>query len=338
MKRVGYLFDAVCSFENLLLASRRSQLAKRFRGEVLRFNHHREDHLLEIQRQLREGSYRPGPHRHFEIFEPKRRWISAAPYRDRVVHHALCNVVAPVFERGFIFDSWANRAGKGTHRAVLRYQAFAARARYALKLDIRKYFPTIDHTLLKQRFRTVLKDPRVLDLLDLIVDVGRSPDVVDLYFPGDDLFTPSLRPHGLPIGNLTSQLFANVFLDELDHWIKDRPGAPAYLRFVDDFVVLGDSKEELVAWRDAIRERLVAMRLALHERKCVIRRTAEGLPFLGYVVWPDRIRVRGETVRRFRRRMDARTDPPARRQSLEAWRGHVRLAGTYRAVGALRRP
>ena len=109
MKRAGHLFEAVCSFENLLLASRRAQLAKRFRGEVLRFNHHREDHLLEIQHQLRDGSYRPGPHRHFEIFEPKRRWISAAPYRDRVVHHALCNVVAPVFERRFIFDSWANR-------------------------------------------------------------------------------------------------------------------------------------------------------------------------------------------------------------------------------------
>ena len=336
MKRAGHLFEAVCSFENLLLASRRAQVAKRFRGEVLRFNHHREDHLLDLQRQLREGSYRPGLHRHFEIFEPKRRWISAAPYRDRVVHHALCNVVAPVFERRFIFDSWANRTGKGTHRAVLRYQGFAARARYALKLDIRKYFPTIDHALLKERFRAFIKDPFVLRLLDVIVDSGRSPDVVDLYFPGDDLFTPSQRPHGLPIGNLTSQLFANVYLDELDHWIKDRPGAPAYLRFVDDFVVLGNSNDELADWRDAIRERLVPLRLALHERKCVIRRTAEGFPFLGYMVWPDRIRVRGETVRRFRRRMRASAPTPASRQSLEAWRGHVRLAGTYRTLGALR--
>lgn len=225
---------------------------------------------------------------------------------------------------------------------MLRYQGFAARARYALKLDIRKYFPTIDHGLLNERFRAFIKDPFVLHLLDVIVDSGRSPDVIDLYFPGDDLFTPSVRPHGLPIGNLTSQLFANVYLDELDHWIKDRPGAPAYLRFVDDFVVLGNSKHELADWRDAIRERLVALRLALHERKCVIRRTAEGLPFLGYVVWPDRIRVRGETVRRFRRRMRAGTAAPggeaatARHQSLQAWRGHVRLAGTYRTLGALR--
>ena len=122
MKRTGGLFDRVCSFENLLLAARKAQAGKRYRPDVLRFNLRREDHLHRLVDELRQGCWKPAPHRHFLIRDPKTRWISAAPFRDRVVHHALCNLIEPVLDRRLIFDCWANRRGKGSHRAVLRYQ------------------------------------------------------------------------------------------------------------------------------------------------------------------------------------------------------------------------
>ncbi len=338
MRRAGGLFHRVHSFENLLLAARRAQVGKRYRPDVLRFNLHLEDELHRLGRGLRGGTWRPSPHRHFWIREPKPRWISAAPYADRVVHHALCNVIEPEIDRRLIFDCWANRRGKGSHRAVLRYQAFAGRFPYALKVDIRRYFPSIDHAILKGEFRRLFKDRELLALMDRIVDHGQVPEPFHAYFPGDDLFTPFERPKGLPIGNLTSQLWANLYLDRFDHWVNQelRPGG--YLRFVDDFIILADSKEALRRRRDEVREKLEEFRLTVHSGKCVIRRTDEGVPFLGYVVWRDHIRVRGETVRRFRRRWRREHPAPHRtraeaRQSLAAWRGHLALAGTWRRLG-----
>lgn len=337
MKRVGHLFDQVCAFPNLLRAAHKAQVGKRYRPNVLVFNLRLEDNLHALRRELLDGSYRPGAHRHFQVHEPKTRWISAAPYRDRVVHHALCNVIEPVIDRRLIYDCWANRTGKGSHRAVLRYQLFAGCLRYALKMDVRKYFPSIDHAILKSQLRGVFKDPGILWLLDVLIDHGQNPEPALAYFPGDDLFTPFERQRGLPIGNLTSQLLANYYLAGFDHWVKHGLHARAYLRFVDDFILLDDSRERLREWREAVRRRLEGLRLRLHARKCVIRRTDEGLPFLGYVVTPARIRVRGATVRRYRRRLHAKPAGSAERhQSLAAWRGHVGLAGSFRALGRLR--
>lgn len=334
MKRVGNIFESVCSFDNLLMAAQRAQRAKRYRPEVLRFNLRLEDNLVELGRELRESRYRPAGHRHFRVYEPKERWISATPYRDRVVHHAVCNIIEPVLDRGMIYDCWANRRGKGSHRAVLRYQQFADRYRFTLKMDIRKYFPAIDHEILKGQLRRSFKDGRLLELLDRIIDDGTNPEPFVQTFPGDDLFTPLNRRRGLPIGNLTSQLFANVYLADFDHWAKEHLGVSAYLRFVDDFVLLSDDPRQLHDWRDEVRHRFEQLRITTHPRKCVIRRVEEGLPFLGYVVWPHKIRVRGETVRRFRRRWRRRRktgeDPQTLIRSLAAWDGHIRLAGTRR--------
>lgn len=334
MKRVGDLFDSVCSFGNLLRAARRAQAGKRYRRAVLLFNLRLEANLIGLQRELREGVYHTRGHRHFLIHEPKERWISAAPYRDRVVHHALCQVIEPVLDRRMIYDSWANRKGKGSHRAVLRCQRFSRLRRCSLKMDIRKYFPAIDHEIMKSQLRRVFKDPRLIVLLERIVDEGTNPEPFPYYFPGDDLFTPYTRRRGLPIGNLTSQLFANVYLDDFDHWVKEQLGVEGYLRFVDDFVLFADDPAQLRSWQVVVGERLEELRLLLHPRKCVIRRGPEGIPFLGYVVWPDRIRVRGETVRRFRRRFRSirgrGASEKAIRLSLDAWKGHVRLAGSHR--------
>lgn len=335
MKRSGRLFDGVWAFQNLQAAASLAQRGKRYQPDVLLFNYHREDELHRLSAQLRAGTWRPQGHRHFQILEPKRRWISAAPYADRVVHHAVCNAIEPALDRRLIHDCWANRKGKGTHRAVLRYQAFSGRYRYALKMDIKKYFPSVDHAILKSQLQRVFKDPRLLALLHAIIDVADVPERTNDYFAGDDLFTPFARPRGLPVGNLTSQLWANTYLCDFDHWVKQDLGAPAYLRFVDDFILLHDSKAVLVEWAAAVAGKLAASRLRVHERKCVVRRTEEGVPFLGYMIWPNKIRVRGETVRRFRRRYRRMLaqDAAAAHDSEVAWRGHVALAGTWRRSG-----
>lgn len=242
MKTYKNLFETLISFDNLLKASKKAQRDKRFRDNVARFNLNLEKNLIELQRELSQQVYHPGEYRSFYIYEPKKRLISAAPYRDRVVHHALCNVIEPIFERSFIFDSYANRKGKGTHRAVHRFQTYLQKYKYVLKCDIRKYFPSIDHQILKQKVRRKIADEQTLWLIDTIIDNSNLQEEVFDYFPGDDLFTPSERRRGLPIGNLTSQFFANVYLNDFDHFVKEKLRCQAYERYVDDFVLLVNDK------------------------------------------------------------------------------------------------
>ena len=209
------MFAEITSWENLLLAYRRASRGKRGRPDVAAFEHRLEDNLVALRCELREQRYRPGPYASFYIHEPKRRLISAAPFRDRVVHHALCNVIEPLFERSFIAESYANRIGKGTHQALDRAQHHARRYRYVLQLDIRQFFPSIDHAILKALLARKVDDPDVRWLIDQVLDSGRgvlAEEYRMVYFEGDDLLAV-LRPRGLPIGNLTSQFWANVYLN-----------------------------------------------------------------------------------------------------------------------------
>jgi len=212
------------SFESLLEVAAKAQRGKRFRPAVARFHFTLERELLVLQAELASKTYRPGPYRSFYIYEPKQRLISAAPYRDRVVHHALTGVLEPIFERSFVFDSYACRKGKGTHAAVARCRNHARRFRYVLKADIRKFFPSVDHDILKHLIAGKIKDPNVLWLMGLILDHSNPQEPLLQWFPEDDLFTPAERRRGFPIGNQTSQFFANVYLDPLDHFVKDRLG------------------------------------------------------------------------------------------------------------------
>jgi hypothetical protein len=251
-------FARIVAWDNLLAAYRQAACGKRARASTARFEHRLADQLLELQDELQTRRYRPGPYRHFFIHEGKRRKISAAPFRDRVVHHALCNVIEPAFERRFIVDSYANRVGKGTHRAVDRLQQFARRHRYVLRLDIVKHFPSLDHAILRERLAEVIRDEVVLWLVDAILASGvgvLDEEYAMVWFPGDDLLA-ACRPRGLPIGNLTSQFWSNCYLDPFDHFVKRELRCPAYLRYVDDFALFGDSKRELWDWKRAIVERL----------------------------------------------------------------------------------
>jgi retron-type reverse transcriptase len=325
------------SFENVLRAAHAAARGKRFKPGVARFFFHLEPELLRLHEELAAATYRPGPYRTFTIYEGKARQISAATFRDRVVHHALTGVLEPIFERSFIFDSYACRKGKGTHAAVDRCQEFARRFRYVLKADARKFFPSIDHAILKGLVARKIKDPRVLRLVDQIIDHSNPQDPVLMWFPGDDLFTPTERRRGLPLGNQTSQFFANVYLDPFDHFVTDRLGL-AYVRYVDDFLVFADDKRRLHGVRAEVECFLEALRLRIHQDKSVVFPCAHGIRFLGFRVFPTHRLLARENVRQFRRRMRrmqrefaaGRIGFDAIRPRIMSWIGHARHANTYR--------
>jgi len=244
--------------------------------------------------------------------------------------------IDPPLDRTFVSDSYACRRGKGVHAAVDRYQAWAQTYRYVLKMDVQQYFPSIDHDLLKEKLRRRIKDPRVLDLLDRIIDSAPRGTPDPCYFAGDDLFAPFERRVGIPIGNLTSQFFANLYLDDLDHAIKQDLHVRPYLRYVDDVVVLDHDKARLADIRAAVRERLATDRLRLHPRKAHISPVADGLNLLGYFVYPTRRRVRNDNGHRFARTLRrmaevyrvGRLEWATVVASTQSWIGHAKHADT----------
>ena len=303
MKREKNLYNKICSFENLLLASRKAQKGKRFKTDTAVFNLNLEKELLTIQKNLREKNYIPGGYRGFFIFEPKKRLISAAPYRDRVVHHALCNIIEPLFERTFIYDSYANRKGKGTHKAIDRYQSFSRKNRYVLRCDIQKFFPAIDHAILKNEIRKKISDSDTLWLIDTIIDNSNKQEEFVAYFSGDDLFTPFMRKKGLPIGNLTSQFFANIYMNRFDHFIKEKLRCRYYIRYVDDWAVFHNDKVFLHDVQKQAEDFLEGYRLKLHRNKSKVFPVSVGKCFLGFHIFPKYKRLKRENIVRFRKKM-----------------------------------
>jgi len=337
MKRYGNLWSQIIDFENLLKAARQAQKGKRFQRNVLAFNYNLEKELQRIRQELASQTYRPGHYRTFEIMEPKRRMISAAPYRDRVVHHALCNIIAPIFERTFINDSYANRMGYGTHRALRRFTEFARSSRYILQGDVKKYFPSIDHEILKEVIRRKIKCQETLWLIETIIDNSNEQELAIEYFPGDELMTPFTRRRGLPIGNLTSQFFANVYLNGFDHFVKEHLKTKKYLRYVDDIALFADDFGFLAEARLAIEDYLAGIRLKIHPIKSQLFETCLGATFVGFRVLPTQIRVRSENLRRARRRVQQLQTNYASGvmtwqqvdQSIQSWLAHLHHGTTW---------
>lgn len=318
-------------------AAGKAQRGKRFKPATALFNFHLEKELLGLQRALVEKTYVHGAYREFTIYDPKMRLISAAPYRDRVVHHALCQVIEPIFDRCFIFDTYACRKGKGAHAAVDRYTRFACKNRYVLKCDIRKYFPSVDQEILLAAIGRKIKCRDTHWLIERILRSRRDTGVIQ-YFPGDDLFTPYQRVRGLPIGNQTSQFFANVYMDGFDHFVKEELRCRYYIRYVDDFVLFDNSKARLKELKERIVCYLDTLRLKLHPRKCRVFRVEEGVGFLGYRIFPDHRRLKKQNVLHFRRKLKklqydyahGRIGGDAVRQSIQSWIAHASHADTYR--------
>lgn len=344
------LYTPLTDFANLRLAAQKAARGKRGHGPAARFEFQLADELLALQTDLREFGYRPGGYASFYIHEPKRRLISAAPFRDRVVHHALMNIIEPLFERQFHPHSYANRKGKGTHAALDQFTAYARRYKYVLRLDIVQHFPSIDHVILRHELARVIPDPAVLWLCDQILASGRgilSEQYQMVYFPGDDLLAP-LRPRGLPIGNLTSQFWSNVYLNPFDWFVTRELRCPAYLRYVDDFALFSDSKRQLWGWKQRIIDRLARLRLTIHPGPAQVTPTAHGSPWLGWQVFPDHRRLKPENVRKFRHKLARLQDDlnhgriPIEKMhaSVQGWVNHARYGDTWglrrRLLGRLR--
>jgi len=289
MKRFGNLYSQVVNYENLILATHKALRGKKAKAKVASFYFNFENEVIQLEQELNDGTYYPSSYHLFEIREPKVRQICSSDFRDRVVHHAICNIIEPFFERRLIFDTYACRNEKGAHAALKRAQQFSRSHRYFLKCDIRKYFQSIDHPVLKHMLRGIVKDSKLINLLDLIIDHAVPGNA-----PGK----------GIPIGNLTSQHFANFYLGELDHFLKERSRLKGYVRYMDDFICFSDSKNFLHDLLATIRE-FVEQKLKLRLKDEIIRiaPVSEGVPFLGFRVFPNLIRLQRPNLIRFRKKI-----------------------------------
>lgn len=294
------LFEQVCSLENLFAAWARFKRGKSSRRDVMAYEHQLEDNLFSLAATLQTGTYRHSAYVPFIIHDPKRRLIHKATVQDRVVHQAIVQVIEPIFERRFIFDSFSCRVGKGTHAAVERLRMLLLRASggnkrtvYVLKCDVQKFFASIDHDVLRQLLAQRIADTQLMGLFDCIIKSLQ-------YTPGK----------GIPLGNLTSQLFANVYLHELDYYVKFCLREPYYVRFCDDFVIVSLSRDYLERLIDMLGTFLYEkLFVTLHPYKVTIRTWEQGIDFLGYVLFPSCTVLRTKTKKRALKRVNVENLP-----------------------------
>lgn len=287
MKRVGNLYKQIYTYDNLCKAFYKARKGKQFRPAVKAFQNNFDAEIRKLGDQLMRRDCQVGDYRFFRIHDPKPRNICAAAFPERVLHHAIMNVCEPVLERYAIYDTYACRKGKGLHKAVARAQSFSRRFPWYLKIDIRKYFDSIDHSIALKLLARRIKDPDLLLLFDQILSTYRTQ-----------------AGRGAPIGNLISQHLANFYLGAFDHHIKETRRVRGYLRYMDDMLIFGPNREfmkkELAASRDYIRE---ALNLEL-KQPVQLNRCALGIPFLGFRIFPRLIRLsprnRSRFVRKFR--------------------------------------
>jgi len=290
----GLTYADVYSFSSLLAAFRRARRAKRGKGGEPEFYLHLEENLLRLAGQLRDRTFRPDQYRYFPLRTPKNRIVSEASFRDRIVHHSLVGALEPVFERRFVDTSYACRKNKGAHLALRDAQAAARRFPFFLKLDFEKYFDSIRHDVLCELLASRVSDDGILWLCELLMKEARVPGV------------ERNERRGLPIGNLTSQFWANVYLDPLDHFVVGLPGISACLRYMDDGLLFAYDKAALWRARDALSD-FACRRLLLRLKTTatVVAPVTEGIPWLGFRVFPGTVRLNHNTKTRFIRRISA---------------------------------
>lgn len=290
----------------LITLGQRAARGKRRARSVATFLCEGDQRLIELLHALWDRSYRPGRGRSFWIQDPKPRKIYALPFRDRVVQHYLIDRTLPAIEAALAPQSYACRVGYGSHRALRRASDLMRTHRYAARIDIRKFFPSIDHALLRRRLLRVTPPP-LRWLMDRFLDSPIEGEVVHFHFPGDLLLTPFLRPHGLPIGSLTSQIWANVYLSPIDHALGSYLRLPRFVRYCDDLLVFSDDPGRLRAALQSVAAQAEGLRLRLHPIKTRLHRTSDPVPFLGFVLQRRgdgvRVRLRAGNVVRMRRRL-----------------------------------
>jgi len=329
-KTYNSLWAYIIDFENIYRAYLCARRCKRYRTEVLKFSSDLESNLIAIQNELIWETWEPGRWREFYIYDPKKRLIQAPPFKDRIVHHALVQVIEPLFERKFIYDSYACRVGKGTHAAMYRVLSFERQAKqnyghfYILKGDISQYFPSINHKVLKRIIRQTIRDKDTLWLIDRIIDFGGE------------------NGRGVPIGALTSQLFANIYLNEFDHFIKDELSVKFYVRYMDDFVIIHTNKDYLKQLLCKIEDFLWSRLVLRLNLKTQIFLYTQGINFCGYRIWPTHILPRKQTMKRAKKRFkkfsEWRISLDKIKASLMSFLGYIKHCNAYHStLGTLKK-
>lgn len=291
------LYGALCSYDNLFLAYKKARKRKTTKSYVIEFEKHVKENLLLLRLELLLHCYNPKPLINFIIHDPKTRKISKSEFRDRVVHHALCNIIEPIFEKGFIYDSYANRIGKGTLKALRRFDFFKRKASknntakcYVLKADIKKYFENVDHKILLGIVSEKIADARIIWLVKKILS--------------NSVLGGGRSGLGMPLGNLTSQFFANVYLNKLDYFVKHKLKARFYIRYVDDLIILESDKKKLERYRKEIDIFLKnVLNIHLHPDKSKILSLSNTINFLGFRVFYYHRLLKKSNIRKMRQKL-----------------------------------
>lgn len=291
------LFNRVISLENLFKSWREFRKGKRNRSDVQDFEFSLEDNLFQLHQELKNKTYRHSNYIPFYITDPKLRHIHKATVRDRVLHQAVFRILYPIFDKSFINDSFSCRVDKGTHRAVKRLKEFCqklsknnSRNIFILKCDIKKFFDSIDRGILIKIIKKKIFDHELIWLIDKIIKSYKKEE-----------------NRGIPLGNVTSQLFANIYLNEFDRFVKHELKIRYYIRYCDDFIILRENKENLIGLVQKINDFLDrGLNLSLHSDKIIIRGYRQGIDFLGYVVLPYHIVLRTKTKRRILKKIKQR--------------------------------
>ena len=335
MKRIGHITDqsgrrqtlieAMAAYGNVQKAYNKARKCKRYRKDVLIFTKDKEENLERVRSDILGLTYEPSEYRYFKVYEPKERQIMALPFYDRVIQHAINNVIEPIFNKRFIFHSYACRKDKGMHAASDTLQKWLydwekyhpEQPLYAIKADIHHYFQSINHDVLKAEIRKIIKDAGAIALLDRIIDHnGQMPEGI-----------------GIPVGNLTSQLFANIYLNILDQYVKHTLGAWLYMRYMDDFIILSPDKELLRRWLADI-ERFLRDELKLElNPKTTILAAKNGIDFVGYKHRATHRKVRRDSIKRIKRTIRkyerGNITKEQMQRSIESWTGHAGHADSY---------
>lgn len=309
-QKIEGLFPKIIDFENLYIAALEAKKEKRFREEVLKFNINLEENLIIIQNELIYKTYEVGKYKQFYICEPKKRLIMALPFKDRVIQWAIYRHLYPIYDKQFIYDSYGCRVGKGTHRAADRLQYWLQQVDrrqqkyYYLKLDISKYFYRVNHAILLDILRKRIEDKELMWLLETIVNNEDVPFGLPAGMEADQCPEDErLFDAGMPIGNLTSQLFANVYLNELDQYVKHDLKIHYYIRYMDDIIILSDDKKYLHQVKEDI-EIFLKEKLALDlNKKTAIRPISCGTEFVGFRLWPTHRKLKKGTIKKIKGRV-----------------------------------
>lgn len=307
MKRKGSFYERIYSFENLYSAYLKVKKGRRYKKEVLEFSHNLEENLFKIQKELKNETYKHGNYRKFIVRDSKKREIKAPIVKDRVIHHALCNLIDPIFNNTFYDYSYACRKGKGNHKAVkaLKRKLKNKEAFYCLKADVSKYFDSVDLHILLKIIEKKIKDKRVLSLIKEILESNDK---------------------GLPIGNLTSQLFANVYLNELDQFLKRELKIEYFFRYMDDFLILEKDKKKLFVIKNKIEDFLhQSLGLTFNKKVTRIFPIKTGIDFLGYIIFQDYTLLRKKTVLKMFKKLKKKTQ----KEALNAWRAYSKNTKSY---------